>query len=425
MRLSPSIVLLRTQTDERLTTLAREGSEPAFTALVERYRGLVLRACRRVLPEARAEDASQQAFVSAWKALSRGDDVHDVRAWLLRIARNTALNALRTPGYEYDELAESLQGGSAPPAELERRDVVRQTLAGLAALPENQREALLRSAVQGAAHADIARDLGISEGATRQLVLRARASLRAAASGITPLPLLNWAASGSGGGELAAGASAGGASVLLAKAGAVAVIAGGAVAAPAVVHSLRHHAPPAAQAAERVPVRSGDRATSAPTPAAPAHAAATRAPTHTARAPQPRRRRHRPGSGAGAAKHHASHTVSSGSSGEGNTTPSQSHGHGHGSDGSSGHQDSSPGPDDSSNDNSSNDGNSGHGNSDGNGGNDNGSGDGSSGDDNATPVPTATPQATATSGGDEGDGGGDSGNDHHGSGHGDDGSSGD
>src|SRR3954451_13609472 len=108
MRLTPSIVLLRTQTDERLVALAREGSEPAFTALVERYRRIVLRACMRVLPEARAEDATQQVFVAAWRALSRGDDVRAVRPWLLRIARNTALNALCAPGYEYEELAESL-----------------------------------------------------------------------------------------------------------------------------------------------------------------------------------------------------------------------------------------------------------------------------------------------------------------------------
>ncbi len=253
MRLSPSIVLLRTQNDERLIALAAQGSEAAFTALVERYRRLVLRACARVLPEARAEDATQQAFLAAWKALDRGDEVHNVRAWLLRIARNTALNALRTPGFEYDELAASLHGSSAPQDELERREVMRQTLQGVAALPENQREALLRSAVDGASHADIARDLGLSEGATRNLVLRARATLRSAASAITPLPLLNWAAAGSTAGiaEVAAGGTAAGTAALLAKAGAVVVAAGGAVATPAIVHKVRGDQFAPAKAAQR------------------------------------------------------------------------------------------------------------------------------------------------------------------------------
>src|SRR4051794_31315000 len=129
MRLAPSIALLRTQTDDRLVALARDGSENAFAALVERHRRDVLRACRRILPEARAEDAVQQAFMSAWSALGRGVEVTDVRAWLLTIARNMSLNALRVRGYDYDELRDSLRVGEAPQAELERRDVVRQTLA--------------------------------------------------------------------------------------------------------------------------------------------------------------------------------------------------------------------------------------------------------------------------------------------------------
>src|SRR3954451_17708914 len=136
----PSITILRTQPDDRLVELARGGSEAAFTALVERYRRQVLRASRRVLPESRAEDATQQVFVAAWKALLRGDDVHNARAWLLRIAHNTALNALRSPGYDYDELQESLSTAEAPDAEVERRHVVRRTLAGLARLPDRQRD---------------------------------------------------------------------------------------------------------------------------------------------------------------------------------------------------------------------------------------------------------------------------------------------
>ena len=227
----PSVAILRTQTDERLVALAREGHEAAFTAIVERYRRPMLVACRRFLPEARAEDAVQQTFVAAWKGLRRGDEVRELRPWLYRIARNTALNALRTPGYDVTELQESLRVTEAPQDELERREAVRRTLAGLAALPERQREALLRTAVEGAAHADVARDLGLSEGATRQLVMRARTTLRSAASAVLPFPVLQWlVASGA-----TAGAGGGAAAATLAKAGAVVVVAGSAVATPVVV----------------------------------------------------------------------------------------------------------------------------------------------------------------------------------------------
>src|ERR687884_97085 len=117
----PSAVLLRTQSDERLVALARDGHELAFEAIVERYRRSLLRACRRILPEARAEDALQQALVAAWNGLRRGDDVQDLRPWLYRIARNTALNQLRVAGYDLDELMESLTAADDPEEEVLRR----------------------------------------------------------------------------------------------------------------------------------------------------------------------------------------------------------------------------------------------------------------------------------------------------------------
>src|SRR3954469_11102015 len=230
--LSPSSVLLRTQSDERLVVLARGGHERAFEAIVERYRGPLLRAARRYLPEARAEDALQQAYIAAWSALRRGDEVRDLRAWLYRIVHNTALNQLRVSGYDYDELEDALRIADAGDDELERRAVVRQTLASLAALPERQREALLRTSVSGYSQEEVARDLGISDNAMRQLVHRARVTMRAAVTALTPVPLVTAAASGARGGsiadriaDLAAGAAPAGAAATLAKAGTAVVIA--------------------------------------------------------------------------------------------------------------------------------------------------------------------------------------------------------
>src|SRR4029450_9571936 len=92
-----------------LVGLVRDGSERRFEAIVERYRRPLLRTCRRVLPEGRAEDALQQALIRAWRGLERGDDVHDLRPWLHRIAHNAALNQLRVSGYDFEELRESLR----------------------------------------------------------------------------------------------------------------------------------------------------------------------------------------------------------------------------------------------------------------------------------------------------------------------------
>ena len=245
---SPSSVVLRTQSDERLVVLARAGHERAFEAIVERYRWQLLRTARRHLPDARAEDALQQAFLAAWSALRRGDDVRDLRAWLHRIARNSALSQLRVTGYDYAELEESLRAADAPADALERRTTMRQTLTGLAALPERQREALLRIAVEGRSQDEVARELGVSSGAVRQLVHRARHTLRAAATAVVPMPVAMWLASG--GGTAAEAVGGAGAAALLAK-GAAVVLATGVAATPVIVAAEpdRPGHPPARHAA--------------------------------------------------------------------------------------------------------------------------------------------------------------------------------
>lgn len=230
-----SATLLRTQSDARLATLTRDGHERAFEAIVERYRRALHRYLRRMLPESRSEDALQQTFIKAWSSLGEGGaEVKDLKPWLYRIAHNTALDALKRSGYDYDELHESLQSPHATEGDHERRAVMRETLAGVAALPDRQREALLRVAVEGQSRAQVAHDLGLSDGAVRQLVHRARMTLRAAATAVTPLPLAAWAAAAREHhapiaqrvAELAAGGGAASGAGVLLKGGAVIVAAG-------------------------------------------------------------------------------------------------------------------------------------------------------------------------------------------------------
>ena len=144
-----------------------------------RYRRPLLSYCRRLLlTEERAEDALQQGLLRAWLALQNGTEVRDPKAWMYRVVHNAAINTRRESGYDYAELHETLSGAGAPEDDLDRRIAVREALAGLAALPELQREALLRTAVEGQSHQAVAAELLISEGALRGLVYRARASLR-------------------------------------------------------------------------------------------------------------------------------------------------------------------------------------------------------------------------------------------------------
>src|SRR5882724_467382 len=92
--------LLRLQSDERLVALVRDGHDPAFSAIVDRYRPEVLRACTRLVGDARAEDVIQQALLNAHMALRANDNPVQLRPWLHRIAHNAGLNVLRAARVE-------------------------------------------------------------------------------------------------------------------------------------------------------------------------------------------------------------------------------------------------------------------------------------------------------------------------------------
>jgi len=295
--MSPSVSarLLLTQSDARLVAFARAGHERAFEALVRRYRGPLLGYCRRLLlSQERAEDALQHALMQAWLALRAGTEVQNAKAWLYRIVHNSALNALRVSGYDYCTLSESLTGAGAPQEDLDRRIAVREALAGLAALPQMQREALLRTAVEGSSHRETARELGLSEPALRGLVYRARAALRASAGAIVPAPLLSWALNSGAGApagaslaDMGVGTGSAGVAGLLMKGGAMAVTAG--VLAGSIA-GVRVH--PQRVSGQRAPLRTHTRARSGTTPAlelASAHVAQASAPGMARSASAPER----------------------------------------------------------------------------------------------------------------------------------------
>ncbi|MEA2318448.1 MAG: hypothetical protein QOD44_2637, partial [Solirubrobacteraceae bacterium] len=232
-----SSALLRAQTDDRLAALAAAGHDRAFEAIVERYRRPLQRYLRRLLSETLAEDVLQATFLSAWSSLRGGTQVRDLRPWLYRIAHNAAINSLKKVGEAMEEIPESAGGfATEPELELERRDEMRQALTIIAALPSRQRTALLAVAVDGRAHSDVAAELGLTDGAVRQLVHRARNTLRTTATAMTPAPLLHWMLASAGDStiqrvvEVTAGAGAAGAASMSLKAGAAVVIATGVLA---------------------------------------------------------------------------------------------------------------------------------------------------------------------------------------------------
>jgi RNA polymerase sigma factor (sigma-70 family) len=182
--------LLATQSDERLVDLLRAGSEPAFEAIVSRYRGQLLRYCSALLGRERAEDAVQQTFVKAYDAMHRDDRSLLLKPWLYRIAHNTARNALRDNALRDEPLGEEDGVDERPELVLERRERLRAVLASVQDLPPRQRDALVLRELEGRSYEEIAAALGVGGGAVRQLLNRARTTLRTAATAITPVGLL-------------------------------------------------------------------------------------------------------------------------------------------------------------------------------------------------------------------------------------------
>jgi RNA polymerase sigma factor (sigma-70 family) len=413
-----STPLLRTQSDRRLTALAADGHDRAFEAIVERYRRPLQRYLRRLLSEGLAEDVLQATFVRAWQALRAGTDVRDLRPWLYRIAHNQALNTLRAAGSALPAVAAELPAISLE-TEIERREDLRAALHGIEALPDRQRAALVAIAVADRPHADVARELGMSDGALRQLLLRARTTLRAAATALTPYPLMSWLAGGqeaTAARVAEAAVGAGGAGVAL-KAG-VAALAAGAVVAGGPALRDEHQPAPAAKAKSAAGERHRQPATervsfSGPAPTADHEAGDQGGGTvdHVAHAPAAA------GSssghsdqGHGGTTSHRSGSSASGSGGSGSEDSSQSSGSGShsgtsGSGSTSGSGDSggssSSGPGSGSGD-ASGTGSSGRGSSGDDGVSSGSSGKGSSGTGEATVAPTTPPapvggdDATAT-----------------------------
>jgi RNA polymerase sigma factor (sigma-70 family) len=252
--MSPGIPtrLLATQSDERLLALVRQGHERAFEAIVQRYRKPLLSYCRRLpLPEARAEDIIQLALLKTWIAVREGAEVHNLKAWLYRVVHNTAVNAARDAAHDGEPLADPARRVAANEPDVGLGLTVREALAEVAALPPLQREVIVRTAVAGHSHEQVASDLGITGGAVRGLLYRARATLRTAATALVPPPLLSWLlgrADQSGPAperlaELAGGGGTVGLGGLLLKGGVVAITAGTVLTGAAIVHisGSTHH----------------------------------------------------------------------------------------------------------------------------------------------------------------------------------------
>lgn len=165
--------------DEReLVLAAQRGVREAFSELVRRHQRRAYAVARSiVINHEDAEDAVQEAFLHAYKAIGRFLPDQAFGAWLHRIVANAALDSTRRRKVrDADELPETVASPFRDPAE---GDELRQRLTeALEALPDRQRAVIVLHDVQGFKHAEIGKMLDIPEGTARSDLHYARSHLR-------------------------------------------------------------------------------------------------------------------------------------------------------------------------------------------------------------------------------------------------------
>ncbi len=172
----------------------RAGDRAAFEGLIRAYGGKLLAVARRILrDDDEAEDAVQDAFLSAFRSLDGFRGQSELGTWLHRIAINAALMKLRArnrrPEAEIDDLLPQFmerghhavspaRWADPPEDDLARAEICRAVRAKIDELPENYRIPLILRDIEGLTTAEVAEQLGTTINAAKIRVHRARQALR-------------------------------------------------------------------------------------------------------------------------------------------------------------------------------------------------------------------------------------------------------
>jgi RNA polymerase sigma-70 factor (ECF subfamily) len=177
-----------------LLAALRTGDEQAYETLVRTYGGRMLAVARRFLrQEQDAQDAVQDAFISAFKSIDNFEGNSQLSTWLHRIVVNAALMKLRSqqrrPERPIDDLLPKFQpdGHAAQPSQnwavtldtaAQDRDMQRFIRQKIDELPDSHRNVLLLRDIEEHTTEETAQLLGITPGAVKTRLHRARLALR-------------------------------------------------------------------------------------------------------------------------------------------------------------------------------------------------------------------------------------------------------
>jgi RNA polymerase sigma factor (sigma-70 family) len=172
---------LRARSDEHVVDALRAGDDEAMAVIAERYRERLVAYVRRMSAGADAEDVVQDVLTRAFLALRADDRPMALRPWLYRVAHNRCLDVLRKPvPLPTDEVDRGATGRTLG-EQVAGRERLRQVVADIQELPDQQRSALIIRELGGLSYEELAEALETTVPAIKSLLVRARMNLAKAA----------------------------------------------------------------------------------------------------------------------------------------------------------------------------------------------------------------------------------------------------
>ena len=178
-------------TEAELISRAKAGDAAAFEQLVLENQNRVYSLALRMLGNGEdAQDAAQEAFLNAWRALPTFKGESSFSTWVYRLTSNACIDHLRRRKRRREVEAVSLTGDEGegdwepadhqadPALQTERRMAREAVEAGLRALPDHQREILIMRELSGLSYQEISAALGLDLGTVKSRIARARLALK-------------------------------------------------------------------------------------------------------------------------------------------------------------------------------------------------------------------------------------------------------
>jgi len=167
--------------EQELVALLKEQNNDAFNYLYDHYSGALFTIINQIVPDKdTASDVLQEVFVNVWRKISSYDETKGrLFTWMLNIARNAAIDKVRSKGYRDNQRTQSIVEGEAGVA-MSSNPIVNDVglKKVLTTLNEEYRKLIDLSYFQGFTHEEIAKMLGIPLGTVKTRIRTAISQLR-------------------------------------------------------------------------------------------------------------------------------------------------------------------------------------------------------------------------------------------------------